>query len=481
MKRKARPAEDGGDDWAAADLSNDAPSRREAQRAHGRSLRGDCPRSSHGKVVRGQSSRDPLGLLEQSNVGRVENLLPVRYSRMLESPFAFFRGTAIVQAYDLKGTPAAGVIVQCCGDCHVMNFGGFASPERSLIFDITDFDETFPAPFEWDVKRLAVSFVLAARWLGFDDEAAWEAVESVVGTYRTFMREFAEMKTLEVWYAQITEEDVVRHFADDPKALKYLWERVKKAEKSTSEAVFHKITRVVNGRPRIVDQPPLLYHVDPSVLDLERDAVPFFDDYRKSLPAAHQNLLGRFELVDIAFKVVGVGSVGTHCFITLWMADDDDPLFLQVKEARPSVLEGLAGPSPWKDNGERVVTGQRLMQSASDIFLGWSKGKHGHDAYVRQLRDHKVAQELAGMSRGLLASTGELCGRALARAHAKSGQAAAIDGYLGSSTNFDTAIAIYALAYADQMEKDYADFQDAVEAGRFPVESMPSGLEAAIR
>ncbi|HTK76239.1 MAG TPA: DUF2252 domain-containing protein [Gemmataceae bacterium] len=463
------------------DESVDAPSRREALRSRGRSLRSDCPRSSHGNVVLGQASRDPLGLLEQSNAGRVEHLLPVRYSRMLESPFAFFRGTAVLQAYDLKGTPSAGVIVQCCGDCHVMNFGGFASPERSLVFDITDFDETFPAPFEWDVKRLAVSFVLAARWLGFDDPSAWHIVECVVGAYRAFMGQFAQMKALEVWYAQITEEDVVRHFADDPKALRYLRQRVEKAMKSTSEVVFHKLTHVVNGRPRIVDQQPLLYHVDPSVVDLERDAVPFFEGYRKNLPPAHQNLLDRFELVDLAFKVVGVGSVGTHCFVTLWMADNDDPLFLQVKEARPSVLEGLAGPASWQNNGERVVTGQRLMQSASDIFLGWSESRQGEYAYVRQLRDHKVAQELTGMSRGLLASTGELCGRALARAHAKSGRAAAIDGYLGSGTNFDTAIAAYALAYVDQVEEDYAEFQAAVNAGRFPVESMPSGLEAAIR
>jgi uncharacterized protein (DUF2252 family) len=476
-KKSNRPADDGDD----RDEVSDAPSRRETLRARGRSLRGDCPRSSHGKVVLGQTSRDPLSLLEQSNAGRVEHLLPVRYSRMLESPFAFFRGTAVLQAYDLRGTPSAGVIVQCCGDCHVMNFGGFATPERSLTFDMTDFDETFPAPFEWDVKRLAVSFVLAARWLGFDDPSAWVIVERVVGAYRTYMREFAGMKALEVWYAQIDEEAVVRHFADNPKALKYLRQRVEKAEKSTSEAVFHKLTTVVNGRPRIVDQPPLLYHVDPSVIDLKGDAVPFFERYRESLAPAHRQLLERFELVDVAFKVVGVGSVGTYCFVTLWMADDDDPLFLQVKEARASVLEGFAGPSPWENNGERVVTGQRLMQSASDIFLGWAKGKRGHDAYVRQLRDHKVAQELAGMSRGLLASTGELCGRALARAHAKSGQAAAIDGYLGSGTKFDSAIAAYALAYSDQVEQDYAEFQDAVQAGRFPVESMPSGLEAAIR
>jgi uncharacterized protein (DUF2252 family) len=479
--KKLKHTNNGVHGQATPDLPADAPSRRSALRAKGRELRTACPRSTHAQVVLGQTKRDPLGLLEQSNEGRVGHLVPVRFSRMLESPFAFFRGTAALQAYDLKGTPSAGIVVQCCGDCHLMNFGGFASPERTMIFDINDLDETFPAPFEWDLKRLAASFVLAARWLNFDDPTARRIVEGVIAAYRTATAEFAQMKVLEVWYAQITETDVLKRFAGDRKALKSVEDRARKAARSTSEVVFHKLTRVVNGQARIVDQPPLLYHIDPSELNMERDAVPFFAEYRMSLAPAHRALLDQFHLVDAAFKVVGVGSVGTHCYISLWLADDDDPLFLQVKEARPSVLEGLAGPSPWKHNGERVVTGTRIMQSASDIFLGWAKGKHGRDAYVRQLRDHKVALELAGMSRSLLADTGELYGQALARAHAKSGQAAAVDGYLGASANFDKAIGAYALAYADQMEKDYGAFQSAVKAGRFPTESMPSGIEEAIR
>jgi uncharacterized protein (DUF2252 family) len=478
--KKLKHTDNVGDGRATPALSADAPRRRDALRAQGRTMRAVCPRSSHATVVLGQPERDPLGILEQSNQGRVAHLVPVRFSRMLESPFAFFRGTAALQAHDLKRTPSAGIIVQCCGDCHVMNFGGFASPERTMIFDINDLDETFPAPFEWDLKRLAASLVLAARWLNFDDPTARRMAEGVVAAYRTATAEYAQMKALEVWYARITDADVLKRFAGDPKALKYLEGRARKAAKGTSEVVFHKLTRMANGRPRILDQPPLLYHVDPSELDLERDAVPFFEDYRRTLAPAHRALLDRFELVDAAFKVVGVGSVGTHCYISLWLADDDDPLFLQVKEARPSVLEGLAGPSPWKNNGERVVTGTRIMQSASDIFLGWSTGK-GRDAYVRQLRDHKVSPELAGMSGSMLAGTGDLCGQCLARAHAKSGQAAAVEGYLGASANFDKAIAAYALAYADQMEKDYAAFQSAVKAGRFPVESLPSGIEEAIR
>src|SRR5262245_38290228 len=248
MRETLKHGANGKDGQNTSAAPAEAPSRREVLRAQGRTLRTACPRSSHAKIVLGQTQRDPLGLLEQSNAGRVEQLLPVRFSRMLESPFAFFRGTAVLQAYDLKGTPSAGVIVQCCGDCHVMNFGGFASPERTLVFDITDFDETFPAPYEWDVKRLAVSFVLAARWLGFDDESAREAVESMVLGYRTFTKILADLKALDVWYMQITESDVEKYFADDPKVLKYLYQRVQKAERSTSEAVFHKLTHVVNGR-----------------------------------------------------------------------------------------------------------------------------------------------------------------------------------------------------------------------------------------
>jgi uncharacterized protein (DUF2252 family) len=400
---------------------------------------------------------------------------------MAESSFAFFRGTAILQAHDLKGTPAAGLIVQSCGDCHLINFGGFATPERTLVFDINDFDETFPGPFEWDVKRLATSFVLAARWLGFSAGDARRAVEAVTAAYRTALVRFAEMTVLETWYARITMDEMFKEYADVPAILKRLKKSVEQAQKDTTEHVFHKITTVANGEPRITDQPPLLFHPDPSELDMERDVLPFFKNYRATLSWEREALFGRFHLVDVAFKVVGVGSVGTRCFIALFRGDQDDHLFLQVKEARPSVLEGLAGPSPFANNGERVVEGQRLMQAASDIFLGWSQGTRGGDYYVRQLRDMKIAPNLAGYTPRILAAYGHLCGRTLARAHAKAGDAAAITGYLGATSVFDNAIADYALAYADQVEKDYVSFRAAARAGRFPIETLPSEVEQAIR
>jgi uncharacterized protein (DUF2252 family) len=457
------------------------PPGREARELQGKALRKICPRSGHGGVTLGQGERDPLALIEESDKDRVEQLLPIRFTRMAESPFAFFRGSAILQAHDLKGTPSTGLTVQCCGDCHLINFGGFATPERELVFDINDFDETLPGPFEWDVKRLAASFVLAARWLGFAPADARRAAEAVVATYRTALARFAEMTVLETWYAKVTIDEVYAEYADDPKVLKLIQKSVTKAAENTTEHVFHKIAAVGDGKPRIADQPPLLFHPDPSELDMGRDVRPFFKSYRSTLAPDREALFDRFHVADVAYKVVGVGSVGTRCFIALFCGDQDDHLFLQVKEARPSVLEGLAGPCPFTNNGERVVAGQRLMQSASDIFLGWTRGLHGRDFYVRQLRDMKIAPNLAGCTPRILAAYGHLCGRALARAHAKAGDAAAISGYLGATDVFDEAIADYALAYADQVEKDYELFRAATRAGRFPVETLPSEVESAIR
>jgi uncharacterized protein (DUF2252 family) len=457
-----------------------AVGRRERRMLEGKALRKACPRSSHADVILGQADRDPMGLIEQSNEGRVEKLLPIRFTRMAESAFAFFRGTAILQAHDLKGTPSAGITVQCCGDCHLMNFGGFASPERTLIIDINDFDETFPAPFEWDVKRLATSFVLAGRWLGFDDDDTLQVVLALLATYRTAQVEFAAMSVLETWYARITFDDVLRAVEDVPKLWKRLMRVADKARNNTSEQVFHKLTTSEDGKPRIMDDPPLLYHPDPTELDIEREVLPFLKDYRETLPPERQALFDRFELVDAAYKVVGVGSVGTRCYIALLAGNQDDHLFLQIKEARPSVLEGLAGPAPFPNNGERVVVGQRLMQSASDIFLGWTRGPHG-DAYVRQLRDMKVAPVLVDYNPDLLTGLAVLCGRTLARAHAKAGDAATIAGYLGGGTQFDEAIAQYAEGYAEQVERDYDLFKSTVRTGRFPIETLPSEVEQAIR
>jgi uncharacterized protein (DUF2252 family) len=458
-----------------------APGQRESRQQQGRALRKACPRSSHAGVVLGQAERDHLALLEESNKGRVERLLPIRFTRMAESAFAFFRGTAALQAHDLKGTPSSGVVVQCCGDCHLMNFGGFATPERELVFDINDFDETHPGPFEWDVKRLATSFVLAARWLGHGDGDARRAVGSAVGAYRAAQAHFAGMSILETWYAKILIDQLLADLANDRKLAKLLQKSVERATHSNSEHVFHKLTAVVGGEPRIADQPPLLFHGGPDELTLERDVLPLFARYRESLSGDRRALFDRFRVVDAAYKVVGVGSVGTRCWIALFLGNQDDHLFLQVKEARPSVLEGLAGASPFANNGERVVTGQRLMQSASDIFLGWAKGADGRDYYVRQLRDMKVAPDLTGYTPRILAAYGVLCGRALARAHAKAGDAPTIAGYLGANTSFDEAAAEYALAYADQVEKDYESFRAAIRAGRFPIETLPSELEQAIR
>jgi uncharacterized protein (DUF2252 family) len=451
------------------------------RKLQGKALRKTCPRSSHAGAILGQGERDALALIEESDKDRVERLLPIRFTRMAESPFAFFRGSAIVQAHDLKGTPSTGLTVQCCGDCHLMNFGGFATPERELVFDINDFDETLPGPFEWDVKRLATSFILAARWLNFGKGDARRAAESVVAAYRTALARFAEMSVLETWYAKVSIEDAYAEYAGDPAALKQFRKTVEKAVQDTTEHVFHKITTAENGKPRIADQQPLLFHPDPSELDMERDVRPFFESYRATLSPDREALFDRFRVVDVAYKVVGVGSVGTRCFIALFCGDQDDHLFLQVKEAEASVLEGLAGPCSFANHGERVVVGQRLMQSASDIFLGWTRGMHNRDFYVRQLRDMKIHSNLTGYTPRTLDAYAHLCGRALARGHAKSGDAASISGYLGATDVFDEAIAEYALAYADQVEKDYEFFRAATRAGRFPITTVPSEIEQAIR
>ena len=454
-----------------------ASSDRATRQSEGRSLRAKCPRLSHSKTALSRSGRDPLLLIEKSTEGRVKNLLPIRFTRMLESPFAFFRGTALTQAHDLKNTPSAGIIVQSCGDCHLANFGVFASPERTLIFDINDFDETFPAPFEYDIKRLASSFVLASRWRNFGKKEGHRASHAVLKAYREQMAAFAGMHTLDVWYAHVAVGDLIDRFGSNPELEERLDQAVQTAHKHTSEAGLHKMTGDVKGRPRITDQPPLIYHPDPSKFDLKKDIVPFFEVYRATLSLDRQVLFDRFQLVDAAFKVVGVGSVGTHCYVTLWMTDVGDPLFLQVKEALPSVLEGVAGSSDYQNNGERVVIGQRIMQSASDIFLGWTRSAQGNDFYVRQLRDQKFSFDLATMSERGLVAYAKLCGQTLARAHAKSGKASEISGYLGSGSNFDDAITHYAAAYADQVEKDHGAFHAAVRAGRFPTEKSSSKIQ----
>src|SRR6516162_1860140 len=454
---------------------------RDVRRQQGRELRKSCPRSSHGQKVLGQTQRDPLALLEESSRDRVETLLPIRYTRMMESAFAFFRGSAILQAHDLQGTPSAGITVQCCGDCHLMNFGGFATPERLLVFDINDLDETLPGPFEWDLKRLATSFVLAARWLGFGKSDAKRAAQASVTAYREAQLGNAERSALEAWYSKVTYDHLLEQASDDVALEDKIKKDVEKASHNTSEHVFQKITTVVDGKLRIADQPPLLFHGGSAQAEMEAMAVKFFADYRSSLAADRQVLFGRYQFLDIAHKVVGVGSVGTRCYAALFVDRQDAHLFLQVKEARPSVLEGRAGSSGFANQGERVVSGQHLMQMASDIFLGWARGPHGRDFYVRQLRDMKLSANLPTFTPEFLVSYARVCGETLARAHAKVGDTTMIAGYLGTRATFDEAIRDYAVAYAGQVEEDYEMFKQAVRAGRFPVETVPGETEQAIR
>jgi len=452
---------------------------REERWEAGRALREKCPRLSHGKViVSRRGKRDVVALIKASNEGRLENLVPIRHGRMLQSPFAFFRGSAAIHAYDLDRTPASGIDVQACGDCHLVNFGGFATPERSLVFDINDFDETLRAPFEWDVKRLAASFVVAARWRGFRPAQAREMAVQAAESYRESMRERAETGVLEAWYSRITVEDVFRRFGKEAEAIGRLKKRVASARRQTQEVVLHKLTSPSRGLPRIVDQPPLLFH-HAGVTD--RRLAQFFTRYRESLPEERRILFDRYTVVDAAIKVVGVGSVGTRCYVVLFLADPADPLFLQVKEARRSVLEQFTHRAPVPHNGQRVVVGQRLMQSATDIFLGWSRGPGHRDFYVRQLRDMKIAPDIEAQTPRVMKAYAELCGLALARAHDKAGDAAMIAGYLGYKPHFDEAIGDYAVAYADQVERDYATFAAAIQSGRLKSDVSPSPLEIALR
>jgi len=456
------------------------PTVAERQQA-GKSLREKCPRLSHGKVILGQGDeRDIVKLIEASNKDRLENLIPVRHGRMVQSAFAYFRGTAAVQAYDLAGTPTSGIIVQACGDCHLMNFGGFATPERNIVFDINDFDETLPAPFEWDLKRLAASFVIAARWRGFRPRQAREMAVQIAASYRESMRKRESTGVLEAWYSRITVADLQALVGDIVDLGGRVKKKIAEARAQTHEHVFQKLTTPSRGLPRIVDQPPLLYHMDAEEID-ESAVAAFFQRYRETLPEERRMLFDRFKLVDWALKVVGVGSVGTRCLVALLLAAPNDPLFLQVKEARPSVLERYTGHSHVPHNGQRVVIGQRLMQSASDIFLGWSRGPAGRDFYVRQLRDMKVAADVETQPPDVMRAYAILCGLALARAHDKAGDAAMIAGYLGTIDHFDEAIGDYAVGYGDQVERDYDTFVKAVRSGRIKTDVSPSRLATALR
>jgi uncharacterized protein (DUF2252 family) len=447
------------------------------RRKQGKALREKLPRIAQAAWKPRSKSQDIVKLLEESDVDRIKGLLPVKYERMAVSPFTFFRGAAIIQARDLAQAPVSGITVQACGDCHLANFGGFASPERVLVFDINDFDETFPGPWEWDMKRLGASLVLAARDRSFSRSVANEAARAAAASYRERMSEFAEMKVLDAWYATVNAELVRDYFRNDKDMSARLARKQKQARSQTSEAVIPKLTEVVNGRVKIKDSPPVIYHFDEYAKNLEKGHAKFIEAYAASLLPDRRHLFQRYHLQDTAIKVVGVGSVGTRCYLALLLAEDGDPLFLQVKEARRSVLEAPKGRSRYVHQGARVVDGQRLMQGASDIFLGWARTEQ-HDYYLRQFRDMKVSAEIETFRPATLIGYAKLCGWALARAHAKAGDAATIAGYLGAAGEFDGALARYSEAYADQAERDYGAFRAAIKSGRLSTDvEKGAGLE----
>ncbi|MCU1456589.1 MAG: hypothetical protein JWL73_681 [Actinomycetia bacterium] len=434
----------------------------EQRRDEGRSLREHVPRSGHARWEPDSGRPDPVARLEASNATRLPDLVPVRYGRMLASPFAFLRGAALLMADDLAGTPVTGHRVQVCGDAHLANFGVFATPERNLIFDVNDFDETLPAPWEWDVKRLAASVAVAARNLNIDEPARTAAVAGTVRAYREHMNELGAMSPLDVWYERVDVQQVLAIAREEgAKGLKNAL-CVAKVRHRTSLGALPKLTAIVEGRRRIVDEPPLIVH---DAIE-DRDAEKMLAQYVQSLPPDRRPLLERWVIVDAARKVVGVGSVGTRCYLVLLMDHDGrTPLFLQLKEANEAVNAPYAGPSEFRHQGERVVVGQRLMQAASDIFLGWTTDG-AHQYYVRQFRDMKGSVNLDVMTKPGFATYARLCGRVLARAHARSGDAAIIGGYLGRRPTFDEAVAAFADAYSHQTERDHAALVDAVRSGR---------------
>jgi hypothetical protein len=430
----------------------------------GKTLRKRVSLADH-KETRFSTRREPLRILRQADADRLPDLVPIRYGRMLASPFAFYRGAAGIMAADLSRTPVTGLTVQACGDCHLKNFGGFATPERNIVFDINDFDETLAAPWEWDVKRLATSFVLAARENRLSKGGAHSIAAACVRYYRKGIRAFAKLDPLAVWYAKVSSQDFLAYVPAGAKT-RVAHRIAKEGAQRGSDIDYPKLAEVVQGQMRIHDRPPLIFH--PEVARTPEFATrveTILKEYRETLPDDRRALLERYRFVDAAIKVVGIGSVGTRCWIALLMSPANDPLFLQFKQATASVLEPYAGKSPYSHHGQRVVMGQRLMQAASDIFLGWTSGPSG-DFYVRQLRDAKIGANVETFDEGLLGAYARVCGWNLARAHAKSGNAWSLSGYLGKSDVFDDAVAAFAGSYADQTERDHNALKAAVRAGK---------------
>lgn len=432
----------------------------------GQRLSESLPHALHAVWKPPRKHRDPIDILEASNRYRLPDLVPVRYGRMLRSPFTFLRGSAGVMAHDLATTPTTGIQVQACGDCHLLNFGLFATPERNLIFDINDFDETLPAPWEWDVKRLAISFVVAARDNQLSDNDAQAIAAECVRAYRERLRKLSKMSPLEVWYDRMDAQMII-DMAPNAKIKKNRELLITKAKVRIGDYLYPTISSEVAGRRRLLDQPPILFHIYER--DFEQRVHMALQDYRLSLPLERRVLFDRYRLEDFVVKAVGIGSVGTYCFVGLFFSAENHPLLLQFKEASPSVLAPYAGKSVFENQGQRVVTGQRLMQSSSDIFLGWTQSKNGRHFFVRQLRDMKMSTPIEGATVEQMQLYAELCGLTLARAHAKSGDAALISGYLGKTDAIDKAIGKFAMAYAEQNKKDHAALVAAEKSGRIKV------------
>ena len=456
----------------------------EDRQARGKAARNDVPRSSHGGWVPPANRPDPIALLEEQAVSRVPELVPIRYGRMLVSPFTFYRGAALIMAADLAATPRSGLTVQLCGDAHLSNFGVFASPERQLMFDINDFDETLPGPWEWDVKRLAASFEIAGRNRGFAAAERRKIVLAGVAEYRTRLKQAAGMRNLDVWYAHIDADQLFAQLKASVTAKQRAKAQATLAKARTRDSMqaFSKLTHEVDGQPQIIADPPLIVPIEDLLPDgreragVEDELRGLIRSYRRTLETDRRQLLEDFDYVHAARKVVGVGSVGTRAWILLMQGrDGQDPLFLQAKQAEESVLERFVGKSKYTNHGQRVVAGQRLMQAASDIFLGWERltgfDDQARDYYIRQLRDWKGSADVDTMAASMMTLYSQMCAAALARAHARSGDRIAIASYLGNSDSFDRAIADFSAAYADQNERDYQALVDAVKSGRLEAQT----------
>ncbi|ULQ53187.1 DUF2252 domain-containing protein [Flavihumibacter fluvii] len=433
----------------------------------GKARRERCPRVDHKKWKIPSGRLDPVEMVLAGENGRIPELLPLRHGRMVASPFTFYRASALNMVADLATTPTSGIRVQCCGDAHMLNFGGFATPERRIILSINDLDETLPAPFEWDIKRLTTSFIIGCRDIGLSESTAKDVATICARSYRERMKEFSEMNPMDLWYYSLDVDTLIKSIKD-PESLRRVTKRIaEERKKSRAEEIFPKMAKNTGEYSVIKDQLPSIFHWKGHTPGQIQDIVKHtFERYRESLAPSYQLLLDRYELKDAAIKVVGIGSVGTACWVLLLMDGDGHPLFLQVKEARSSVLEAYAGKTIYPNHGQRIVNGYRTMQPYSDIFLGWTRGDLGRDYFVRQLRDIKISFRVEVFGKEDMKLVANWCGWALALSHSRSGNSAMISGYLGKSDVFDNAIADFSIAYADQNEKDYAVFKRAVKSGK---------------